>query len=85
MIDGSSKGTDKRLSVLFNDYKDPDLLRKLAGSIKDHTLHHLDEYQFGITRATGAIAESGSLIIDDVEGILIEGVYGPGDQIALLV
>ena len=96
-----------------------------------------DDYQFGITRATGAIAESGSLIIDDdrtshrlaalspwvhvavlergeihrtisdaidafgdspniiwctgpsktadVEGILIEGVHGPGEQIALLV
>ena len=96
-----------------------------------------DEYQFGITRAKGAIAESGSLIIDDdwtsdrlaalapwihvgllkkselietipeaittfghcpnivwvtgpsktadVEGILIEGVHGPGEQIALLV
>jgi L-lactate dehydrogenase complex protein LldG len=96
-----------------------------------------DDYQFGITRATGAIAESGSLILDDdrtsrrlaalspwvhvavlerleihrtipdaiaafgaspniiwvtgpsktadVEGILIEGVHGPGEQIALLV
>jgi L-lactate dehydrogenase complex protein LldG len=96
-----------------------------------------DDYQFGITRATGAIAESGTLIIDDdrtshrlaalspwvhvavlergeihraisdaiaalgdspniiwctgpsktadVEGILIEGVHGPGEQIALLV
>ncbi len=94
-----------------------------------------DDYQFGITRASGAIAESGSLIIDDlrtsrrlaalspwvhvavidnaeihrtisdaltalgdspniiwctgpsktadVEGILIEGVHGPGEQIAL--
>ncbi len=96
-----------------------------------------DEYQFGITRASGAIAESGSVIIDDertshrlaaltpwvhvavlerneihraisdaiaalgespniiwctgpsktadVEGILIEGVHGPGEQIVLLV
>ncbi len=96
-----------------------------------------DDYQFGITRATGAIAESGSVILDDdrtshrlaalspwvhvavlekseihrtipdaiaafgespniiwatgpsktadVEGILIEGVHGPGEQIALLV
>jgi L-lactate dehydrogenase complex protein LldG len=96
-----------------------------------------DDYQFGITRATGAIAESGTLILDDdltasrlaalspwvhvavldrrsihrsiadalaalgespnviwvtgpsktadVEGILIEGVHGPGEQIALLV
>jgi len=96
-----------------------------------------DDYQFGITRASGAIAESGSVIIDDnrtshrlaalspwvhvavlekheihraipdaiaafgespniiwctgpsktadVEGILIEGVHGPGEQIALLL
>lgn len=96
-----------------------------------------DFYQFGITRATGAIAESGSVILDDdrtshrlaalspwvhvavveraeilrtipdaiaafgdspniiwatgpsktadVEGILIEGVHGPGEQIALLI
>lgn len=95
-----------------------------------------DDYQFGITRATGAIAESGTVILDDirtshrlaalspwvhvavlerqeihraisdaiaafgdspniiwctgpsktadVEGILIEGVHGPGEQIALL-
>ena len=95
------------------------------------------DYQFGITRATGAIAESGSVILDDhrtshrlaalspwvhvavlekseihrtipdaiaalgdspniiwatgpsktadVEGILIEGVHGPGEQIALLI
>ncbi len=96
-----------------------------------------DDYQFGITKATGAIAESGTVILDDehttrrlaalspwvhvavlsrseihrtipdaiaalgkspniiwatgpsktadVEGILIEGVHGPGEQIALLV
>jgi L-lactate dehydrogenase complex protein LldG len=96
-----------------------------------------EDYQFGITRATGAIAESGSIILDDlltshrlaalspwvhvavldrstihrtisdalaalgdspniiwctgpsktadVEGILIEGVHGPGEQIALII
>ena len=96
-----------------------------------------DDYQFGITRATGAIAETGSVILDDertshrlaalspwvhiavvqrheihrampdaiaafgdspniiwctgpsktadVEGILIEGVHGPGEQVALLI
>jgi L-lactate dehydrogenase complex protein LldG len=95
----------------------------------------VDEYQFGITRAVGAIAETGTIILDDattstrlgalapwahaavvprarlypdlpaavaalgsdpnvvwctgpsktadVEGILIEGVHGPGAQIAL--
>lgn len=96
-----------------------------------------DDYRFGITRATGVIAESGTVVIDDdrtshrlaalspwvhvavveagevfrtisdaieafgdspniiwctgpsktadVEGILIEGVHGPGEQIALLL
>ncbi|MBN8460960.1 MAG: LUD domain-containing protein [Verrucomicrobia bacterium] len=96
-----------------------------------------DDYQFGITRASGAIAESGTIILDDnqtssrlaalspwvhvavldaatihrtiadalaalgdspnviwatgpsktadVEGILIEGVHGPGEQIALIL
>ena len=96
----------------------------------------IDEYQFGITRARAAIAETGSLILDDattssrlgalapwihvaviapdqimpdlsaavaalgedpnvmfctgpsktadVEGILIEGVHGPGEQVALI-
>ena len=97
----------------------------------------VDDYAFGITRATGAIAETGTLILNDattsrrlaalapwihvavveraaifsdlpqavaalgddrnviwctgpsktadVEGILIEGVHGPGQQIALVV
>ncbi len=97
----------------------------------------VDDYQFGITRAAGAVAETGSLILTDkttssrlaalapwvhvavlirgtifadlqhavtaladdpniifctgpsktadVEGILIEGVHGPGQQAALLV
>lgn len=96
----------------------------------------VDEYQFGITRAVGAIAETGSIVLNDkvsssrlgalapwihiavvskkqilpdvvsavsalgddpnviwctgpsktadVEGILIQGVHGPGVQIALL-
>ncbi|HVV50021.1 MAG TPA: LUD domain-containing protein [Polyangia bacterium] len=96
----------------------------------------IDDYAFGVTRARGAIAETGSLILDDagtarrlgalapwihvavldparilpdvaaalaalgadpnvifctgpsktadVEGILIEGVHGPGEQVALI-
>jgi L-lactate dehydrogenase complex protein LldG len=99
-------------------------------------LARIDDYQFGITRAWGAVAETGSLILDDgttsrrlgalapwihiavltpdrilpdvgsaiaalgvdpnvifctgpsktadVEGILIEGVHGPGEQVALI-
>ena len=97
----------------------------------------IDDYRFGITRAAGAIAETGTIILDDahtsrrlaalapwihvavfapaqihahvadaiaalgddpniiwctgpsktadVEGILIEGVHGPGEQIALVI
>ncbi len=97
----------------------------------------IDDYQFGITRAAGAVAETGTLILTDgttssrlaaltpwahiavlersdiyldlqhavtalandpnivfctgpsktadVEGILIEGVHGPGQQVALLI
>lgn len=56
VIDGSSKGTDKRYSVLFHDYKDPNSLRKLAGAIKDHTLHHLDEY---LEKAEKALTDRG--------------------------
>src|SRR6478609_8849974 len=44
VIDGASAGTDKRYYVLHKDYPDPDALRKLAASIKDHTLHHLGDY-----------------------------------------
>ncbi len=122
-------------------YVDP----SLAAEVKDFpfTIEHtfdrarVDEYQFGITRATAAIAETGSLILTesgtssrigalapwlhvavletstilpdmpaaiasfgsersclfvtgpsktaDVEGILIQGVHGPGVQVCCLV
>ena len=123
---------------------DPDLIDRLqpvfpAGlsiaTVIDRS--HIDKYAFGITRARAAIAESGTLILDDtstwrrlaalapwvhiavlrrsdlwldipaavdnlgndpnviwvtgpsktadIEGILIEGVHGPGEQICLLV
>lgn len=129
----------------LHGYCDPDLFdavgSKLAASgLSVETTYQrerYDEYQFGITRASGAIAESGTVILDDlrtshrlaalspwvhvgvlersdihraisdaiaafgdspniiwctgpsktadVEGILIEGVHGPGEQIALLI
>ncbi|HEY0946863.1 MAG TPA: LUD domain-containing protein [Opitutaceae bacterium] len=124
-------------------YCDPALWPQFAGAFpKTFTVEttfdrsRIDEYQFGITRATGAIAETGTLILTDdgtsrrlgalapwvhvavlrredifidvpqavaalpkdpnviwctgpsktadVEGILIEGVHGPGLQVALL-
>ena len=103
----------------------------------DFSRERVDDYDFGITRAVAAIAETGSLVLDDastssrlgalapwihvavvkrtelhrhvasaiaalgddpsvvwvtgpsktadVEGILIEGVHGPGEQVALIL
>ena len=134
--------------LLENDarsgYCDPALLETVGAPLAAAGLtlelkfdrERYDDYQFGVTRATAAIAESGTLVIDDdltsdrlaalapwihvavlgpaapihhtipeaidalgsspnvvwvtgpsktadVEGILIEGVHGPGEQIAL--
>ncbi|MBL4575049.1 MAG: LUD domain-containing protein, partial [Opitutaceae bacterium] len=132
--------------MLENDYLsgycDPDLMGVLSqGLAPEITLEteydrkRIDEYQFGITRASGAIAESGTIILKDestssrlgsltpwvhitvlsfadmykdipaaldqlgddpniiwvtgpsktadIEGILIEGVHGPGEQVCL--
>jgi L-lactate dehydrogenase complex protein LldG len=134
-----------RAKGFLHGYCDPQLLEAVgkplaAAGLTVETVFErsrYDDYQFGVTRASGAIAESGSLIIDDlrtsdrlaalspwvhiavlteeeilrtiseaierfgeapniiwitgpsktadVEGILIEGVHGPGEQIALLV
>lgn len=126
-------------------YCDPALYESIGSQLAaagltvevEYDREQYDSYQFGITRASGAIAESGSVILDDdrtsrrlaalspwvhvavleraeihrtipdaiaafgespniiwctgpsktadVEGILIEGVHGPGEQITLLV
>lgn len=132
-----------KASHQLHGYCDPALFDAIgsqlaAAGLTVETEYHRDryeDYQFGITRATGAIAESGTVILDDertshrlaalspwvhvavvgraeihrtipdaiaafgdspnivwctgpsktadVEGILIEGVHGPGEQIAL--
>ena len=133
-----------RAGKWLHGYCDPALWPVLAPHFgPDFTVEHVfdrkrvDEYAFGITRAAGAIAESGTIILDDastssrlaalapwvhvaaveratifsdvpqavaalgtdrnvvwctgpsktadVEGILIEGVHGPGEQIALII
>ena len=126
-------------------YCDPSLMAEVGNALTaagltvetEYDRSRYEDYQFGITRATGAIAESGSLILDDaqtsdrlaalspwvhvgvlreseihrtipdamaalgpsrnilwatgpsktadVEGILIEGVHGPGLQLALFI
>jgi L-lactate dehydrogenase complex protein LldG len=132
-------------SAQTHGYCDPTLFEAIGSKLAatgltvetSYERERYDDYQFGITRATGAIAESGTVIIDDdrtshrlaalspwvhvavlekseihrtipeaiaafgespniiwctgpsktadVEGILIEGVHGPGEQIAFLV
>jgi L-lactate dehydrogenase complex protein LldF len=42
--DNSAAGHDKRTSVLFGDYPAANDLRRLAGSIKQHAIDHLDRY-----------------------------------------
>ncbi|MFZ5893718.1 MAG: LutC/YkgG family protein [Myxococcota bacterium] len=128
----------------FGGYVDPKLMPLLSPAFTpEFTLNsefareQIDDYAFGITRATGGIAETGSVILTDratsrrlaalapwihvavlyeaelflylgealaslgddpnvifctgpsktadVEGILIEGVHGPGEQIALVL
>ena len=124
-------------------YCDPVLWPRLSAAFEGFTVEgvfdrgRVDTYQFGITRAAGAIAETGTVILDDagtssrlaalapwahvaviprgrlfadlpaaiaalgrdpnviwctgpsktadVEGILIEGVHGPGAEIALFL
>jgi|HubBroStandDraft_2_1064218.scaffolds.fasta_scaffold88232_2 L-lactate dehydrogenase complex protein LldG len=142
-IDPAALGAWLREQRATRGYCDPALTGWLATALgAGFTLEtaldreRIDDYQFGITRAWGAIAETGSLILDDattsrrlgalapwihiavltpdrllpevgsaiaalgddpnvifctgpsktadVEGILIEGVHGPGEQIALL-
>jgi L-lactate dehydrogenase complex protein LldG len=134
-----------REKKLVRGYCDPSLLPQFesalaAAGLAVETIFdrgRVDDYEFGITRAAAAIAETGSLVLSDattssrlaalapwvhvatltrdqihatladaiaalpddpnlvwctgpsrtadVEGILIEGVHGPGEQIALLL
>ncbi len=130
----------------YSGYCDPKLHETIGNRLKEESgftiskkfeRNRADEYAFGITQATGAIAESGSLILNDydtsdrlaalapwihiavlkesqihrtisdaiaamgdcpntvwvtgpsktadIEGILVEGVHGPGIQVAFLV
>jgi L-lactate dehydrogenase complex protein LldG len=133
-----------RAGAWMRGYCDPELWPALAPYFgSDFVIEHafdrerVDDYQFGITRAAAAIAESGTVVLNDattsrrlaalapwvhiavvdrtrmfadlteavaalgndrnviwctgpsktadVEGILIEGVHGPGVQIALVM
>lgn len=145
MTDPAALVAHLRAGGWLRGYCDPVLWPRLAPHFAggDFTVEHefdrtrVDDYAFGITRAAGAIAESGTIVLNDattsrrlaalapwvhiavvertsifadipeavmalgtdrnvvwctgpsktadVEGILIEGVHGPGIQIALVV
>ena len=44
VMEGSKAGHEKRTKLLFDHYGDPDRLRALAGSIKQHVVENLDSY-----------------------------------------
>ena len=142
--DAAALAEHLRQNQWLRGYCDPVLWPQLASAFGagftvefEFDRARVDDYQFGITRAAGAIAESGTIILNDtvtsrrlaalapwvhvavidrgaihpdiptavgalgvdpnsvwvtgpsktadVEGILIEGVHGPGQQIALIV
>jgi L-lactate dehydrogenase complex protein LldG len=144
LTDAAALVAHLRAGKFLHGYCDPALWPKLGphfgADFKVETEFdrtRVDDYAFGITRAAGAIAETGTLILNDattsrrlaaltpwvhvavleraqifadlpqavaalgsdsnviwctgpsktadVEGILIEGVHGPGQQIALIV
>jgi L-lactate dehydrogenase complex protein LldF len=80
VLDGASSGTEKRYQVLHKDYQDPDALRKLAASIKDHTLHHLGEY---LEKAEQALVSRGVNVHfaatgDDAKQTILDILRGHG-------
>ena len=142
--DPAALATHLRTGGWLRGYCDAEIWRQLAPHFgNDFVIEHtfdrtrIDDYAFGITRAAGAIAESGTIVLNDattsrrlaalapwvhvavvsrntmfedlpeavmalgadrnviwctgpsktadVEGILIEGVHGPGAQIALVM
>ena len=56
---GSKAGHEKRTLTLFEDYPEPDRLRRLAAQIKQHTLDHLDRY---LERAAAALESNGARV-----------------------
>ncbi|NNM30932.1 MAG: lactate utilization protein, partial [Akkermansiaceae bacterium] len=54
---GATASTEKRYSVLHQDFGDPDALRTLASRIKDHALANLDRY---LADAEGALTANGA-------------------------
>lgn len=56
---GAATSTEKRYSVLHQDFGDPNPLRRLASKIKDHTLHHLDTY---LEKAEASLTRNGTKV-----------------------
>jgi len=65
VADAAAVGHEKRTKILEDDYEDPDALRRLAGRIKAHTLHHLDEY---LEQAETALKKRGTHVHFAIDG-----------------
>lgn len=57
VLSGTAASTDKRYTTLFRDYENPDALRALASSVKDHALHNLGDY---LQQAEAALTTNGA-------------------------
>lgn len=65
-IHGGAKATsEKRYETIWRDYPDPDLLRRTAGQVKQHTLEHLDEY---LPKAEAALKANGANVYFAADG-----------------
>jgi L-lactate dehydrogenase complex protein LldF len=59
VYDGTKKTHEKRTRLLFDEYGDPDQLRRLAGAIKQHTIENLDRY---LPQAEAKLKENGAQV-----------------------
>ena len=55
----AARRTQGRVDILWQDYEDPDAMRRLAGQIKRHTLDHLDEY---LRKAEASLQQGGAQV-----------------------
>lgn len=71
VLGGSKATSEKRYDILGQDYGDPDPLRRLAGSIKQHTLEHLDTY---LEQAEASLQKNGATVHWATDGDAANGI-----------
>ncbi|MEM7384621.1 MAG: lactate utilization protein B [Verrucomicrobiota bacterium] len=59
VIHSAALTTGQRVTILNQDYPEPDELRKLAGQIKQHTIEHLDSY---LQQAEASLTTAGATV-----------------------